>query len=146
MSGMNPLQLAVAYRVYHSSVRRSAQGCCDGWDPRATLAGCRLRSDLCSHMMGSSQIRWKQERSNMMAMELADPVETTKLLVFMCVDSPSPWGEMEPSGARIRRTTLLPSQIGGWIGATTPDPEGRGAHLAKLRAHADAGCPSGSQN
>jgi len=27
----------------------------------------------------------------MMAMELADPVETTKLLVFMCVDSPSPW-------------------------------------------------------
>ena len=37
----------------------------------------------------------------MMAGELADPVGATKLLVFMCLDCPSPWGEMELSRARV---------------------------------------------
>ncbi|CAD6247733.1 unnamed protein product [Miscanthus lutarioriparius] len=60
--------------------------------------------------MGSSQIRWKQERSNMMAGELVDPVKATKLLVFMCLDCPSPWGHYIRSG-------------------------GGGAQLAELRTH-----------
>jgi len=81
----------------------------DGRDPRAILAGRCLHSDLYFHMMENSQIWWKQERSNMMTVELVDLVETTKLLVFMCLDSSSPWGEMEPSRARIHHTTLLPS-------------------------------------
>ncbi|CAD6340656.1 unnamed protein product [Miscanthus lutarioriparius] len=66
--------------------------------------------------MGSSQIQWKQERSNMMAGELVDPVKATKLLVFMCLDCPSPWGHYIRSG-------------------------GGGAQLAELRTHADAGSP-----
>lgn len=53
----------------------------------------------------------------MMAGELVDPVKATKLLVFMCLDCPSPWGHYTRSG-------------------------GGGAQLAGLRAHADAGSPS----
>ena len=52
----------------------------------------------------------------MMAGELVDPVKATKLLVFMCLDCPSPWGHYIRSG-------------------------GGGAQLAELHTHADAGSP-----
>jgi len=84
-----------------------------------------------SHMMESSQIWCKQERSHMMARELADPVEATKLLVFMCLDYvPAHEARWSRRGLRLCHTALLPSQIrgggggrGSGIGATTPDPE-----------------------
>jgi len=50
-------------------------------------------------MMESSLIWWKQERSHMMAKELADPVGATKRWSSCAGLCPSPWHKVEPSRA-----------------------------------------------
>ena len=86
-------------------------------------------------MMRNSQIRWKQERSNMMAEELADPVGATKLLVFMCLDCPSPWGKMEPSRAQVPLHHTPPFIDRGVNRGHYTRSGGRGAHLVLIKRH-----------
>lgn len=86
-------------------------------------------------MMRNSQIRWKEERSNMMAGELADSVGATKLLAFMCLDCPSPWGEMEPSRARVPLHHTPPFIDRGVNRGHYTRSGGGGAHLVLIKRH-----------
>ena len=68
-----------------------------------------------SHMMESSLIWWKKERSHMMAKELADLVGATKLLVFMCWTVSQPMargGAIEGSGSAAPHSSLHRSGVG----------------------------------
>ena len=71
----------------------------------------------------------------MMAEELADPVGATKLLVFMCLDCPSPWGKMEPSRAQVPLHHTPPFIDRGVNRGHYTRSGGRGAHLILIKRH-----------